>query len=76
MPDPVTGAILGAVGFTATGIAKGSTAAWIQSVVYGGSASGVFSAVTSMAMTPGLGPVIPVIVGAGTVATTTAYYFT
>ncbi len=68
MPDPVTGAVLGAIGFTSGGIAKGSIAAGIQSVVYGANTGGAFSYVTSMAMTTGGAPVVPIILVGGAVA--------
>lgn len=43
-------AALSLLGFTSTGIAAGSFAAWIQSVVYGGATGGIFSILQSMAM--------------------------
>lgn len=42
--------ILNMLGFTATGVAAGSFAAWIQSMSYGGATGGVFSVLQSAAM--------------------------
>ena len=35
--------LLAFFGFAASGVIKGSTAAWIQSTVYGGATTGLFS---------------------------------
>ncbi len=58
--------LLAAVGFTATGIAKGSAAAAVQSYIYGAYTCGVFSAITSAGMTGTAvaGPVGAVVGGA------------
>ena len=55
--------VLSAAGFTAAGVAAGSTAAGIQSVVYGGFATGIFSACQSAA-----------VIGASTAVTGTLKY--
>jgi len=44
-------AILGAVGFGSGGVAAGSLAAFLQSVIYGGATGGVFSVCQSLAAT-------------------------
>ncbi|KAI1792021.1 hypothetical protein LXA43DRAFT_1008968, partial [Ganoderma leucocontextum] len=45
------GFVLSLLGFTAAGVAKGSIAAWVQSVFYGASTTGLFSTLQSAGAT-------------------------
>ncbi|KAF9645331.1 hypothetical protein BDM02DRAFT_3120353 [Thelephora ganbajun] len=62
-PIPVVGALT-AVGFTSTGIAAGSIAATIQSIVYGGVTGGLFSLLQSAGATMVLPSVGTIFAGA------------
>ena len=54
--------VLSAAGFTAVGIAAGSLAASIQSVVYGGAAGGMFAAIQSAGVA-GIGYTATAVIG-------------
>ncbi|KAF9643749.1 hypothetical protein BDM02DRAFT_3077775, partial [Thelephora ganbajun] len=56
--------VLGAVGFTSTGVAAGSIAATIQSIVYGGATGGLFSLLQSAGATMVLPSVGTIFAGA------------
>ncbi|KAF9265523.1 hypothetical protein L218DRAFT_942878 [Marasmius fiardii PR-910] len=58
-------ATLNAVGFTSSGVAAGSLAAGIQSVLYGGATSGAFSALQSIGATAVMASPVALVLGAG-----------
>ncbi|KAG7092613.1 hypothetical protein E1B28_008956 [Marasmius oreades] len=60
-------ATLNAVGFTSSGVAAGSLAAGIQSVIYGGATGGVFSALQSIGATAVMAPPVAIALGVGAI---------